>query len=261
MTTLPTRPAATARGGRGPRRLRALAAAVRWSSPRAWFLEDEVVGLRDLVAPGATCVDVGAEYGLYTYLLAHLAGPGGSVHSVEPLPGPRRFLTSVLGLVGARTVTVHAAALSSGGGAGTMSLPVRRSLPVHGRAFLTSGARGLGSNAEFGGHRGVAVAVTTLDELAASQGLERVDVVKADVEGAELAVLRGGRAVLERDHPVLLLEVEDRHLARYGQRAADVVAHLAALGYAPHVWDGSAWHRVDAVTAEHRNYAFTVDAT
>lgn len=243
---------------RATRRLLALAAVLRWASPRAWFLEDEVAGLAGLVAPGATCVDVGAEYGLYTYAFAALAGPGGRVLAVEPQPGPRRFVAGVLRAVGAATVTLHATALSSSPGTGTMSLPVRRRLPVHGRAFLTSGADGLGPNAEFSAHRDVEVAVGTLDDLVAEHGTGRVDVVKADVEGAELAVLRGARAVLERDRPVLLLEVEDRHLAKYGARAADVVEHLAALGYAPHAWDGRAWHPVDRVAHDRRNYAFVV---
>lgn len=239
------------------RRLRALAATLRWASPRAWFLEDEVAGLSALVVPGATCVDVGAEYGLYTYAFAALAGPDGRVLAVEPQRGPRRFVAGVLRAVGATTVTVHARALSSSPGAGTMSLPVRRRLPVHGRAFLTSGADGLGPNAEFSAHRDVQVAVSTLDDLVAEHGISRVDVVKADVEGAELAVLRGASAVLGRDRPVLLLEVEDRHLAKYGASATDVVEHLAALGYAPHAWDGTAWRRVDRVTRDRRNYAFT----
>ncbi len=243
---------------RPARRLSGLGAVLRWASPRAWFLEDEVAGLDRLVAPGSTCLDVGAEYGLYTYALADLAGPRGRVLSVEPLPGPRRLLRVALAVLGATTVTLHAGALSSSSGTGRMSLPVRRSLPVHGRAFLTSGADGLGPNVEFRAHRGVDVPVTTVDELARVHGLDRVDVIKADVEGAELAVLQGARGVLERDHPVLLLEVEERHLAKYGAVAEDVVEHLAALGYAPTVWDGGAWRAVERVTGARRNYAFVV---
>ena len=237
-------------------RLRALHAALRWLAPRAWFLEDEVAGVAALVHPGATCLDVGAEYGLYTWTFAHLAGPSGAVHSVEPLPGAARVLAVGARLLGARTVHRHRTALGARSGRATMSLPVRARLPVHGRAFLTEGADGLGPNTEFPGQHEVPVGVTTVDELVSAEGLARVDVVKADVEGAELAVLRGAAAVLERDHPVLLLEVEARHLAKYGATPEELLAHLAALGYAAHTWDGAAWRPAGAVTERPRNYAF-----
>ena len=243
------------------RRLRLLSAALTWLSPRAWFVEDEVASIQALVAPGATCIDVGAEYGLYTCTFAASAGPRGQVHSVEPLPGPRRFLSRLLRWAGASTVRVHGVALSSTAGSGTMSVPVRRRLPVHGRAFLTTGADGLGPNAEFSRQYDTEVAVTTLDGLVARAGLDRVDVVKIDVEGAELAVLHGARATLERCHPVLLLEVEDRHLGKYGVVPEDVVRHLARFGYAAHVWSARRWRPVTRVTGEHRNYLFTAGRT
>lgn len=238
------------------RRLRVLHAALRALAPRAWFLEDEVVGAAQLVRPGATCVDVGAEYGLYTWAFAHLAGPGGAVHAVEPLPGPGRVLRAGARLLGARTVVLHRTALGRRAGAATMSLPSRRGLPVPGRAYLTDGADGPGPNAEFARSDELPVAVTTLDALAAAAGLARVDLVKADVEGAELAVLDGGARVLARDHPVLLLEVEARHLAKYGATPEHLVRRLDALGYRMHAWDGRSWTPALAVTTAQRNYAF-----
>ena len=247
-----------ARGGR--RRLRALHALLRATAPRLWFLEDELAGLGALVAPGATCVDVGAAHGLYTWSFAALVGPSGAVHAVEALPGRGRVLDAGARLLGAGTVTVHHAALGEEMGTAVMSVPVRSAMAVPGRAFLTAGAQGLGANEEFGRHRELPVRVTTLDELVARHGLGRVDVVKADVEGAELAVLRGGEAVLRRDHPVLLLEVEERHLVKYGVSTAALVAHLADLGYRLHAWDGRAWGAVAGVSERQRNYAFSVRA-
>lgn len=239
------------------RRLRALHAVLRALAPRVRFVEDEVAGAGALVRPGDTCVDVGAEYGLYTWTFAALAGPTGSVHAVEPLPGPGRLLRATARALGARTVVVHRTALGRKPGGATMSLPVRGALPVHGRAFLTAGASGPGPNAEFARSREVAVGVATLDELVAAAGIGRVDVVKADVEGAELAVLHGAAGVLARDSPVLLLEVEARHLAKYGAAPQDLLDHLGALGYTAHTWDGARWVPVAGVGAAHRNYAFS----
>ncbi len=242
----------------GGRRLRALHALLRAAAPRLWFLEDELVGLGALVAPGATCVDVGAAHGLYTWSFAALAGPSGSVHAVEALPGRGRVLDAGARLLGAASVTVHHAALGERAGAAVMSVPVRSAVTVPGRAFLTDGARGLGANEEFGRHRELPVQVTTIDDLVAGWGLERVDVIKADVEGAELAVLRGAREVLRRDRPVLLLEVEERHLVKYGASPDALVTHLAGLGYRLHAWDGAAWRAAPEVSTGQRNYAFSV---
>ncbi|WP_251059202.1 MULTISPECIES: hypothetical protein [unclassified Streptomyces] len=71
-----------------------VAAALHWAASRYSFVEEEVAGLDEFVAPGDVCLDIGAEYGLYTWTLAALAGPSGGVHSVEPLPGPARWLAA-----------------------------------------------------------------------------------------------------------------------------------------------------------------------
>lgn len=217
-----------------------LSRTLRRVAPHAWFLEDEVAGLAELVGPGAVCLDVGAEYGLYTWSLAGLVGTSGHVHAVEPQSGPAAFVTTTARLLGAPNVTVHRTALGASSGSGVLALPRRGLLPVHGRAFLTTDARGLGSNVEFARHDDVAVAVSTVDTLAGDLGLHRLDLIKADIEGAEPALLSGAVETLATFRPALLLELEDRHLARFGHDVAGVVDGLADLGYRPWCWDG-AW--------------------
>ena len=80
------------------------------------------------------------------------------------------------------------------------------------------------------------VAVTTLDDLVADLALDRLDLVKADVEGAEAHLLQGARLTLATLRPVLMLELEDRHLARFATTVARVVAGLAADGYVARTW-------------------------
>ena len=222
------------RTGSGPAGL--LSRTLRAAAPHAWFLEDEVAGLPEFVRPGAVCLDVGAEYGLYTWTLAGLAGPTGHVHAVEPQPGPSAFVDATRRLLRASNVTVHRTALGASAGGGVLSLPRRGPLPVHGRAFLSTGASGLGSNAEFAHHEDVPVAVTTLDDLAAELGLTRLDLVKADIEGAEARLLDGAHLTLATLRPVLVLELEDRHLARFGASVAEIVAGLELAGYAARTW-------------------------
>jgi hypothetical protein len=101
--------------------------------------------------------------------------------------------------------------------------------------------------------------VTTVDQVCREQGIERVGFLKIDVEGFESAVLAGAERVLERDRPSLLLEIEDRHLAKYGRTAADVAASLTARGYGMYAWRAGRWTPVTEVTTAGRNYLFTTE--
>ncbi|MQA86924.1 MAG: FkbM family methyltransferase [Streptosporangiales bacterium] len=246
------------RGDRSGLRLEFLNSALRMFARRTHFVEDEILGLREVIEPGSACIDVGAEYGLYTYVLARLVGPGGTVHSIEPLPGPFRFLSAGIRASGCHNVRKYRVALGEQSGQGVLSLPWRRGLPVHGRAFLTTGAKGLGPNVEFGSARDVATDVLTLDELCAREGVERVDFIKADVEGAEAALLHGGQSTLEAHRPALLLEIEERHLAKYGAEPTEIVDFLAGRGYAMYVWHSGRWRETAEVTTTRRNYLFMV---
>ncbi|WP_265560440.1 FkbM family methyltransferase [Streptomyces hygroscopicus] len=237
-----------------------VASGLRWASSRWSFVEQEVAGLRQLVRPGAVCLDIGAEYGLYTWSLSALVGPSGQVHCVEPLPGPATWLRTTAAALGCDNVIVHRMALGERAHEGTMSLPRRRLLPVHGRAYLTEGASGPGPNVEFPVSRPVPTAVRTVDGLCRHMGLERVDFIKADVEGAEAAVLSGARRTLQEHRPVLLLEIEDRHLAKYDMKSRDLVDRLADLDYDMYRWREGGWERVAYVTDDCRNYLFSASS-
>jgi FkbM family methyltransferase len=221
------------------------------------FVEDEIRGLKAVVRPGDVCLDIGAEYGVYTHAFAELVSPTGMVHSVEPLPGAFRVLVAGVTLAQLRNVRCYQVALGQHAGRGTMSVPQRRWLPVHGRAFLTSGANGQGPNVGFCSSRTVEVEVLTLDDLCARERIHRLDFVKIDIEGAELSVLRGGGDTLAAHRPTFLIEIEERHVGKYGIKAVDVIDYLAARGYRMHIWRDSVWCITDRVTLAGRNYLFS----
>ena len=230
--------------------IRALARADRWVEP-------ELLGLRGLVRPGDACLDVGAALGLYTAELSRLVGPSGTVHSIEPLPFAHVTPSRLLGLRNRRNVRRHRLALGAKAGTSPMSVPLRDGRFVTGRSFLTDGAHGLGSNAEFEDQVEVVVETVTLDEFADRTSLHRVDFIKVDVEGAEFDVLRGGADLIGRDSPTLLLEIEERHLSRF-HRAPDTIRDwLVDRGYRMSAWDGTAWREVRRVHDRRRNYLFS----
>lgn len=80
---------------------------------------------------------------------------------------------------------------------------------------------------------GVTYLMTTLDTRAAGIGLERADLIKLDVEVAELQVIWGGTDFLRRSRPTLLLEINNRTRRKrlFGYSIDDLLSELRALGY------------------------------
>jgi len=179
-----------------------------------------------LVPPASVVFDVGAHAGQYTKLFARAAAEG-TVYAVEPGSYARSILRSVVWLHGLDNVVVLAIALGSGTGLGRLTVPVKR------RGSLGFGLAHLGTPQDR--WRAVAqefVALTTLDALVAALGLDRLDFIKADIEGWELRLLHGGRDSLRRFRPHLMLELTSDHLARAGDRLDEAFAFLEELGYA-----------------------------
>jgi FkbM family methyltransferase len=238
-----------------PLRGRAVAAAIdalaRWTP----YVESEICGLRNLVAPGAVCIDIGAAGGIYTAALSSLAGPAGLVHSVEPLPFANLQVARLLNVGSAANVRRHAVALGAEAGVEVMSVPVGRFGLVTGRSYLDRRAGGPDPNAEFVGQVAVTVHVETLDGLCAREAVQRLDFVKIDVEGAELQVLEGGREVVEAHMPTMLIEIEARHTARYGRTPGEVTAWMFDRGYTMHTWSGG-WKPARSIEPGARNYLF-----
>ena len=221
------------------------------------FVEPEAAHLRRFVAPGDVAIDIGAEYGLYTVMLADLVGRDGRVEAFEPQPGPLQFVRTVTRALGLQSsTTVHHGALGNRTGTATLSLPRRGGLPVHGRAFITDGSSGLGPNEEFTAHREREIRLTTLDRAVEVLGLPSLSFVKIDVEGFEPAVVEGGAASIRRLRPTLMIEIEDRHLAKFGTRGQDLADELLRLGYSMLTLRDGDWREVRTITDETRNYLF-----
>ena len=178
---------------------------------RALFgrLDRELASARRLLRPGAGVADIGANTGLWTYAF----GRSVPVDAFEPLPEPARVLQALAATLPA--VRVHQVALSSREGTAQLYVPY---LNGHPHSEL---ARFMPVD---GPHETVVVPMRTLD----SYGLRNVGLLKVDVEGHERAVLEGAGETIARERPVLLIEIEQRHLST---DIADTFAAIAALGY------------------------------
>jgi FkbM family methyltransferase len=173
--------------------------------------------LRNLVRPGSTVLDVGANIGIYTEFLAALVGPSGRVIAFEPEPRNVERLRAATG--GRRQVTVVHAGV--GPRSGTLRLFVADDLNVDHRTYETDDPD----------RRVIEVPAVALDDYLKNQG-GRVDVVKMDIQGAEIGALQGARRLLERpDAPTLLLEYWPHGLRAAGVAPESLLTLLAEAGY------------------------------
>jgi FkbM family methyltransferase len=104
--------------------------------------------------------------------------------------------------------------------------------------------------------------VTTIDAFLAEQAADKIDIVKCDVEGAELMVMQGATRLLTQDRPVLLLEVLRKWSRAFGYHPNDLISLMAQNGYACFgVGKGSVRQiaAVDEDTLE-TNYLFLTEA-
>lgn len=218
------------------------------------FLEKELFLLRRIVAPGDVCVDVGAAGGAHLLLMARRVGPAGRVLGFEPRPASHRLLERAVRALGyADRVRLYAVALADREGVMTLRVPV-----VPTRAHFRGTTSDWEQAAAFARlpHRDIQVVTATLDEVVAGQGIEHLDLVKCDVEGAELLVLAGARRVLAELRPVVVLEADDRHQAREQACADDVVAAVVAQDYRAYRYRRGALEPVDGAVPGEDDYVF-----
>jgi FkbM family methyltransferase len=76
-------------------------------------------------------------------------------------------------------------------------------------------------------NKGEKIKIINLDSI----DLKKVDFIKMDIEGFELRALKGAVKLLERDKPVLLCEVKDEFLKRYGDSKIKLITFLSSIGY------------------------------
>jgi FkbM family methyltransferase len=177
---------------------------------------------RTAVKPGDTVYDVGAHFGTYTIISIHQGGPETRVIAYEPCELTRQYLTQhlkwnrVAGQVLVRGVCCGA---------------TRGKASFYFRPGVPEGINGLVRNE---GLSEVPVEVTTLDAEVDELGL-RPAIIKIDVEGAELDVLRGAELTLRNCRPRLFISLHPGPLATLGIQPSVILDWLDKRAYRCHI--------------------------
>jgi FkbM family methyltransferase len=175
-------------------------------------LEKEIFFLKDLVGNGKTTIDIGANNGIYSYALSKLCE---RVEAFEPQPWCSEIISAYSQSSGNK-IHVHNVGLSDSEGSLTLHVPL-----IRGRLHT-----GLASFKEVeGACKCETVPIYKLDDY----NFKDVSLIKIDVEGYESQVIKGSKETILREKPVLLVEIEQRHLGN--KPIESVFNEITELGY------------------------------
>lgn len=188
--------------------------------------------LRSHVRPGDTVVEVGANIGAHTLLLASLVGPAGHVHAFEPTQYALAKLRTNLGLNPeiAGRIRVHTNIVTNHEGA------------TPNRALLSQ----FRADSAHVAAEQVSAAATCLDD----QDFGGVALLKIDVDGYDHKVLSGAERLIRASRPLVLIELCNYTLGAQGDSVADIVALMDSLGYRGYRESGAPLPAVDRIVVE-----------
>lgn len=170
----------------------------------------------DSLPVGGVFFDVGANIGYFTVLAAKKVGPSGHVHAFEPMGRAYDKLVRHVELNQLHNVTSNKVVLTNQP-CGPIVVAFQSSWRLYDR---------LDEPAE-----SESIATTTLDEYVASQRLTRVDALKIDVDGYEYKVMSGGKDLVKRFRPRIIIELGKSTLSAAGDSLEALLDLLSSAGY------------------------------
>ncbi|MDI6854589.1 MAG: FkbM family methyltransferase [Deltaproteobacteria bacterium] len=181
--------------------------------------------------------DVGANIGVYSLLAATLVKNNGRIVAFEPANIAYEMLLENIALNHFDNILPFKVAVADAEGEAVLFAA----------AHIADGGANLFSP-------GTEQTITqtcrtvTLDKFSQDQQLPSPDFIKMDIEGAELAVLRGAELILTRDQPLLLIEMKDAVLKAAGTDKSLIQDILVKYGYVPAFLHRRKWYQTDDVT-------------
>lgn len=189
------------------------------------FERETVLTCRRLIRPGDIVLDIGANIGAHTLHLACCVGPGGRVAAFEPTDFAFGKLVTNVGLNPELATRIRAEQIMLVDQSGQPVAPrLHSSWPLSAQAGLHE--KHCGKLMDTTGARAMA-----LDEYLDQARIEKVAFIKMDVDGHECGVLRGGKAMLARQQPVIVMELAPYVLAETGHSVEELLEILESLGY------------------------------
>jgi FkbM family methyltransferase len=194
-----------------------------------------------LIREGDTVFDCGANIGIYSCAFGALVGKSGRVISFEPQDYAVTALLNNTRLNGFNHVSVEQVCVSDRQGTAILD--------------TSQGEVQASIVRDFGRERAESVSTATLTTVAERLRISRLDLIKMDIEGAELPALIGGAELLRQHRPILVMESTPPQFA-------ELVGFLTAYGYKPYMFDTDGHlYAIDRVTERAPGVVFLPDET
>jgi len=199
--------------------------------------------LRSVLTTGSVCLDVGAQMGYLSLAMATAADRGTVVHSFEPESNNAARLLENVALNDLHNITLHQTAVSTVDGSLKLYLSNDRNAGTHSTVYIESNV-----SSEF-----VEIASVTLESFAQQQNLASIDLIKIDVEGAEIDVINGALQVLKQHKPLVIMELSDHLQQARGQTCTEFKEFMASYGYSAYFINENGTLRGCPTNAAHIN--------
>ncbi len=197
------------------------------------FWEPDVEPLKCLVRPGDLVIDIGSHVGWYTNILSLLVGEHGAVYSIEPMPETFQLLSAMIKKLQLTNVLLINCAISEKDGYAVMEVPLNDSgVENFYQARIVDG-----QEVDLPLQR-CDVQMRSIDSLLV--GLPKAPtLIKCDVEGHELSVIKGAGQTIGKCRPAWLMEVSGNPDAK-GSSADELFSILREVNYRGYWFDGEA---------------------
>jgi FkbM family methyltransferase len=173
---------------------------------------------------GSQVIDIGAHTGRHSIPLAAMVGSAGLVYCFEPVPVIRRVLCENIYLAGLHNVVVYPFALSDK--SGLSNFKYVHNLPQE---------SGLKNRHAYNGDPGeiedIKVHMFKLDEVMSISVREKVRLIKIDVQGGELDVIRGAKNLIYASKPIVTFECGAASFLSYTSDPSEIYLTLSSFGY------------------------------
>ncbi len=217
--------------------------AMSWDIRSGSWTEPELDLVAPAVRPGETVIDVGANYGLYSYHLSRAVGPSGKVYAFEPVPFTAATFRRVAKVLRFGQVELFEKAVGDKAGTLALTVPISESGSIM-AGVVHSAARnnerpGKTQHARFERSKEITCDVVVLDDVLAPLTTARdVSLIKCDIEGADYFALKGAAKIIEANHPTVICEINPWFLEGLGLKVQDLVGFFTERGYRLYAYQG-----------------------
>lgn len=183
-----------------------------------------------LVRKEDTVLDIGANTGQFTIPLAHLVGPGGRVHSFEPITATFNELKESVERE-KLSERVKLCKFALGDSTQEVSFTIPKERPTEATLVPHDAQKWTDYGKEPENYIHETCQVVLLDDYVRENGIENISFLKCDVEGGELRVMQGAKSILAgANPPIIMVEIYEGWTKSFGYEPRDLIRFLEQTG-------------------------------